>query len=54
MKMKNVLITNYFFEKYTGSELHVLEVARFFTSKGYNTTIVCQRKESLYLGKRTI
>ena len=42
--MKQVLITNFCFEKYTGSELHVLEVARWFQRKNYNVTIAVFKK----------
>lgn len=42
--MKRVLITNFFFERYTGSELHVLEMARLFSGKGYAVTIAVFRK----------
>lgn len=42
--MKKVLITNFFFERYTGSELHVLEMAKMFESKGYEVTIAVFRK----------
>ena len=42
--MKQVLITNFFFERYTGSELHVLEMARLFKNKGYEVTIAVFRK----------
>lgn len=42
--MKNVLITNLFFEKYTGSELHVLEIARLFEEKGFEVTIAVFQK----------
>lgn len=42
--MKQVLITNFFFERYTGSELHVLELARLFKNKGYEVTIAVFRK----------
>lgn len=42
--MKQVLITNFCFEKYTGSELHVLEVARWFQKKNYEVTIAVFKK----------
>lgn len=42
--MKRVLITNFFFERYTGSELHVLEMARLFSGKGYAVIIAVFRK----------
>lgn len=37
--MKKLLMTNLFFEKYTGSELHILEMAKLFQEKGYDVTI---------------
>ena len=42
--MKRVLITNFFFAKYTGSELHVLEMARLFEKRGYEVTIAVYQK----------
>lgn len=42
--MKRVLMTNFFFAKYTGSELHVLEVARLFEKRGYEVTIAVYHK----------
>lgn len=42
--MKRVLMTNFFFAKYTGSELHVLEMARLFEKKGYEVTIAVFQK----------
>lgn len=36
---KRALLTNFFFAKYTGSELHVLEIARLFEKRGYEVTI---------------
>lgn len=36
---KRALLTNFFFAKYTGSELHALEMARLFEKKGYEVTI---------------
>lgn len=37
--MKKVLITNLYFQKYTGSELHTLEIAKEFEKLGYEVTI---------------
>ena len=42
--MKRVLMTNFFFAKYTGSELHVLEMARLFEKRGYEVTIAVFQK----------
>lgn len=33
------MITNFYFEKYTGSELHTLEIAKLFAKRGYDVTI---------------
>lgn len=37
--MRNVLITNLYLQKYTGSELHVIDIANEFKKKGYEVTI---------------
>lgn len=37
--MKTALITNLYFEKYTGSELHTLEVAKQLNKRGYKVTV---------------
>lgn len=37
--MKTVLITNLYFQKYTGSELHTVEIARRFSQLGYQVTV---------------
>ncbi len=42
--MKNVLITNLYFAKYTGSELHALEIAKQFEKRGYDVTIAVFQK----------
>lgn len=42
--MKRVLMTNLYFSKYTGSELHILEMARLFEKKGYEVVIVVFQK----------
>lgn len=42
--MKKVLMTNLYFTKYTGSELHILEMARLFKKKGYEVTIAVFQK----------
>lgn len=42
--MKRVLLTNLYFARYTGSELHVLEVARLFEKKGYEVTVAVFQK----------
>lgn len=42
--MKRVLMTNFFFAKFTGSELHVLEMARLFEKHGYEVTIAVFEK----------
>lgn len=42
--MKRVLITNLFFAKYTGSELHVLEMAKLFEKRGFEVTIAVFEK----------
>ena len=34
---KKVLITNLYFQKFTGSELHVLEFAHLFKEKGISS-----------------
>lgn len=49
--MKNVLITNLYLERYTGSEFHVLEIGHFFESKGYRVTIAVLRKGYPLLGE---
>lgn len=48
--MKRVLLTNLFFEKYTGSELHILEMAKQFKKKGYEVTIAVFKKAYPLLG----
>ncbi|MEE1085839.1 MAG: glycosyltransferase [Schaedlerella sp.] len=42
--MKRILMTNLYFAKYTGSELHTLEMARLFAEKGYEATIAVFQK----------
>lgn len=42
--MKRVLMTNLYFAKYTGSELHTLEIAKLFEKKGYEVTIAVFQK----------
>lgn len=42
--MKTVLITNLYFAKYTGSELHILEIAKQFEKKGFDVTIAVFQK----------
>lgn len=37
--MKTVLITNLYLQKYTGSELHVIDIANEFKKNNYNVTI---------------
>ena len=37
-------MTNLYFEQYTGSELHILEMARLFENKEYEVTIVVYKK----------
>lgn len=44
MKKKRVLMTNLYLQKYTGSELHTIEIARQFKKKGYEVTIVVYSK----------
>ena len=44
---KKVLITNLYFQKFTGSELHVLEFAHLFKEKGYDVVIAVYKKLSL-------
>ncbi len=41
---KKVLMTNLYLQKYTGSELHTLELARQFKKNGYEVTIVVYSK----------
>ena len=41
---KKVLITNLYFQKFTGSELHVLEFAHLFKEKGYDVVIAVLKK----------
>ncbi len=41
---KKVLITNLYFQKFTGSELHVLEFAHLFKEKGYDVVIAVYKK----------
>ncbi len=41
---KKVLMTNLYFQKYTGSELHTLEFAHLFREKGYEVVIVVYKK----------
>lgn len=47
--MKRVLITNLYFVRYTGSELHVLEVTKLFEKRGSIHVIDVLSEE---LGKR--
>lgn len=42
--MKRVLMTNLYFAKYTGSELHILEMAKLFVNKGYEVTVAVFQK----------
>ena len=49
--MKRVLMTNFFFAKYTGSELHVLEMARLFEKRGFEVTIAVFEKAYPLLAK---
>ena len=42
---KKVLITNLYFQKFTGSELHVLEFAHLFKEKGYDVVIAVLKKQ---------
>lgn len=42
--MKNVLLTNLFVERYTGSELHIIEIAKLFKEKGFQVTIATFEK----------
>ena len=42
--MKTALITNLYFSKYTGSELHVLEIAELLKKRGYAVTIAVFEK----------
>lgn len=44
MDMKRVLMTNLYFEKYTGSELHTLEIAKLFVKKGYEVVVAVFQK----------
>lgn len=37
--MKTVQITNLYFQKYTGSELHTLEIAAEFTKREYEVSV---------------
>lgn len=37
-------MTNLYFDKYTGSELHILEMARLFEKRGYEVTIAVFQK----------
>ena len=37
--MGTVLITNLYFQKYTGSELHTLEIAKRFSQLGYEVIV---------------
>ncbi len=41
---KKILMTNLYFQKFTGSELHILEFARRFREKGYDVTIAVYKK----------
>lgn len=49
--MKRVLMTNFFFAKYTGSELHILEMARLFEKRGFEVTIAVFEKAYPLLAK---
>lgn len=42
--MKKILMINMFLERYTGSELHISEMADMFASKGYEVTIAVMKK----------
>lgn len=42
--MKKVLITNLYIQSYTGSELHTLEIAKGFQSRGYEPVVATYRK----------
>lgn len=48
--MKTVLITNLYFAKYTGSELHALEIAQLFKKWGYEVTIAVFEKAYPLIG----
>lgn len=41
---KKVLMTNLYFQKYTGSELHTMEFAHLFKEKGYEVVIAVYKK----------
>ena len=41
---KRVLMTNLYFQRFTGSELHTLEFAHLFKEKGYDVVIAVYRK----------
>lgn len=49
--MKKVLLTNLYFQKYTGSELHTLEIAKEFEKFGYEVTICTFSKTYPLLGE---
>lgn len=42
--MKKALMTNLYLAKYTGSELHTIEMAKLLCAKGYEVTIAVQLK----------
>lgn len=42
--MKKVLFTNLYLAKYTGSELHTLEITKLLLKRGYKVVIAVQLK----------
>ena len=46
---KKVLITNLYFQKFTGSELHVLEFAHLFKEKGYDVVIAVYKLSLIHI-----
>lgn len=44
IKMKKVLLTNLYLTKYTGSELHTLEITKLLLKRGYKVVIAVQLK----------
>lgn len=42
--MKRALLTNLYIAKYTGSELHIIELAKLLLEKEYEVTIAVQLK----------
>ena len=42
--MKRALLTNLYIQKYTGSEFHILEIAKLFQVKGYQVTVATFEK----------